>query len=82
MKPGDYVGFVESDGKIGCPIERVASVSEHGITLSIGNMGATRPYSFSEGIWGKVQGAVLSEAMDCGCHRCITPLFELALSSE
>ncbi len=80
MKHGDYVGVTEN-GKIGCPILQVATVTESGFTLAL-QTGETRLYLYNEGIWGKVSGNELEESMDCGCCRCNTPLFELALSAE
>lgn len=86
MKHGDYVGVLNTNGKIGCPIAKVASVLVGGFTLDLPGIGETRIYRNDENIWKKVDADNLAEVVDdgfdCTCCRCKSPLFELAFSAE
>lgn len=82
MEHGDYVGVLSSNGKIRCPIMKVATVTNVGFSLELPGIGETRIYTINEDIWTKIEGHELDESDNCGCCRCDSPLIELALSAN
>jgi len=81
MNHGNLVGFLEEDGRIGCPVLRIAEVTAEGFTLSWPSIGITRVYE-DDGLWARLEGKELSEATGCGCYRCSSPLLGLALEAD